>query len=104
REYNISVPVEEKKVGTRLVCRPVVKEELRRVTYDRGRWETQTHEVACYSSSRGHRGCKKGCDSDCGPTFQTVCRRVWVAKLETVEEKVKVTRNETVEEKYNYVA
>jgi len=104
REYNVSVPVEEKRVGTRMVCRPRTVEEVRRVTCDRGHWETQTHEVACYSNS-GRRGCcRKGCDSDCGPTFQTVCRRVWVPSLETVEQKVNVIRNEMVEEKYNYVA
>jgi hypothetical protein len=83
---------------------------------DRGHFETQTQEVVCYSHAR--RGCcRRGCDDDCGVYTTTVCRNVWVPKLETIEqkydyvvcsfvpekkvEKVKVTRFQRVEQVRN---
>ena len=104
REYTIHRRVEEK------------KSEVRKVTVDRGGFVTQTQEVVCYSHAR--RGCcRRGCDDDCGVYTTTVCRNVWVPKLETIEqkydyvvcsyvpekkvEKVKVTRYQRVEQVRN---
>lgn len=115
--YTVMVPRQVEVKGVRTVCRVVQETEMRKVTCDKGHWDTCIEEVPCRPRCRlfrrcGHKtcgtcgDCGTGCDTGCGecdatcqPT-RTVCRKVWVPNIVTTEVPVTVCR--TVQEKVPY--
>jgi hypothetical protein len=101
KTFVVNVPYQEQRQGTKTVCRMVPVKEMRTVTCDNGRWETQSCEVPCNSCS-GRRGWfRGGCEDDCCGTV-TVCQRVWVPQLETKQVEVTTYRREMEEVPYTY--
>ncbi len=105
KQYTVMVPHQEKRAGTRKVCKIVPVQEVRKVTCDEGHWDSQMVEVPCRGGCCrvcGRRcrfsGC--GCCDQCTPATRTVCRKVWVANLVTRE--VPVTVCKTVVEDVPY--
>jgi len=96
RVYTVHEEIRTPKKGTRKVYQPTVVEETRKVTVDRGHYETQCYERTCYS--------RKGCCGSSGCCYTTTCySKVWVPALVTEEQKVKVHKSILVEQPYEYV-
>jgi hypothetical protein len=115
RTVTVMVPYTEQRQGTRRVCKTVTETVMQTVTRDCGHWETQMVEVAC-APVRCFKCCVRlrrcgarcgccscgGCGDPCPPATQTVCKQVWVPKLETVQVPVTVCRTQWVDEPCTY--
>lgn len=67
QNYTVMVPYQEKRTGTRTVCRTVQETRVRTVCEDQGHYEDRVYSKTigggCYSMSSG---CNSGCNSACG--------------------------------------
>ena len=81
RDVTIMVPTNEEREGRRMVCKPVMVTETRRVCRDQGGYETRSYTNCC--------GCVKTC-------------QVWVPNIVTEDVEVQVCRPQMETETFTY--
>lgn len=72
REYTVMVPTQEKRQGTRQVCRMVSSKEKRTVSEDKGHWEEQVIESAAPCNNAGPACGAPACEP-CAPACEPAC-------------------------------